>query len=195
LIRATISREPAHRSWSADPAGALSPSVAVALSTFPTNAMSPAIRFFSVNGLLSEDKLVWAAGNFRDQQQRVRPRLEAMEAGGFWPTPSRSRLLTVEPDLFVEELQRRCSIRACCGAVPTDPEHARIVGIASPVGGEGDVARAQISRLFRKLAERHRPAVRCRRDDSLRCNAFCYPIMQRLQRIEAVRRNSATGTA
>ena len=89
MIRATISREPAHRSWSADPAGALSPSVAVALSTFPTNAMSPAIRFFSVNGLLSEDKLVWAAGNFRDQQQRVRPRLEAMEAGGFWLTPSR----------------------------------------------------------------------------------------------------------
>ena len=109
---------------------------------------------------------------------------------GPWKVRPRSSLLTVEANRFVEVLQRRCGIRACRGAVPSDPEHARIVGIASPVGSEGDVPRAQIARLLRELAERHRSTVRGRRDDPLRSDTFRHPIMERLQRVEAVRRDS-----
>src|SRR5271165_7555872 len=105
--------------------------------------------------------------------------------------PRYSQLLTVETDRFVEVCQRRCGIRACRGAVAADLQHARIARIASPVGRESNLTRARIARRLGKLAERHRPAVRRGRDNPLRADTFGHPIVERLQRVEAVRRNPA----
>src|ERR1700738_161394 len=53
----------------------------------------------------------------------------------------------------------------------------------------------QIARLLGKFAERHRPAVCRGRDDPLRGDTFRHPIMERLERVEAVRRLRTSASA